>query len=154
MPIDYLALSDAIAGKLSGTGQFLSVTKHDWRAAPSEPGLVAAVIGQSITPMISSGLASVSMRLEVIVRILLPGGLEPQDLIDFALIGAADAVMGAMINDTKLGFTDGSVRCVDIFGADGEPLRATCGWVDIGQTQYRMCDVFIPILLNDVHTEG
>lgn len=153
MAIDYLGISNAIAGKVSATGYFLSVTKHDWRSAPSEPGLVAAVIGQNITPLLSSGLASVSMRLEVIVRILLKPG-EPEDLIDFALLGGADAVMGAMISDSKIGITDGSVRCVDVLGSDGEPLRAECGWVDIGQTQYRMCDVFIPILLNDVWNEG
>ena len=153
MPIDYAALSTAIEGKVNGTGQFFSVSRHDWRAAPSEPGLVAAIIGQSIMPLLTSGLASVSVRLEVIVRILLKPG-EPEDLVDFALLTAADAVMGAMINDTKLGQADGSVRCVDILGIEGEPMRASCGWVDIGQTQYRMCDVFIPILINDVWNEG
>lgn len=154
MPIDYLALSDAVAGKVSGTGRFLSVSKHDWRAAPSEPGLVAAIIGQRLTPLVTSGLASMSVRCEVIVRILLNGQLDPQDLIDFELLGGADAIMGAIVGDSKLGFSDGSVRCVDIFGSDGEPLRAECGWVDIDRTQYRMCDVFLPILLNDVWSEG
>lgn len=154
MAIDYLALGDAVAAKVNGTGRFHSVIKHDWRSAPSEPGLVAAVIGQRITPLVTSGLASMSARLEVIVRILISGRLDPQDLLDFELLGGADAIMGAIAGDTKLGFTDGSVRCVDIFGSDGEPMRAECGWIDIGQTQYRTCDVFVPILLNDVYNLG
>lgn len=151
--VDYLTIRDAIATKIMGTGRFLSLINHEWRSAPSDIGVVGALINNGMVPVTSSGLSSTSMRLELLLRILLNGQADPQDLIDVEQAGAADAVWSALLADTKLGGVAG-VRCIDVYGMDGEPMRTQVGWVDIGQTQYRLYDLYIPILINDSYDLG
>lgn len=44
----------------------------------------------------------------------------------------------------------GTVFAVDLLGAYGEPLRAEAGYLTIGNTMFRVMDVFVPIVLSDV----
>lgn len=147
MATDYLGITQNILTLISGSGYFRAVIDHEPRSAPTEEGLVCALIGISAEPT-TSGMASVSMRVEVVVRVMLNGQAEPQGLIDPEVLGAADQIMGLMIANWRLPLAAG-VRQVDIFGEAGEKLRTVAGWTQIDQTQFRIADVFIPVLTND-----
>lgn len=154
MAVDYLAIRNAVMDKVSGTGRFQTVIDHDPLQAPTDDGLVAALIGIDDAPAPAiSGLASMSMRVELVVRVMLRGMLEPQGFIDPEVFGAADAVMGALAADTRLGGLAG-VYAVDLFGQGGDRMRSVAGWVDIQQTKFRIADVYIPILINDAWDVG
>lgn len=148
MATDYLGIQQQVLTVVSGTGRFLNVIDHEPMSPPNERGLVAAIVGLGLAPIQQSGLSSVSMRMEVVIRVMINALVEPQGLIDSEVLGAADAVMGALAADTKLAGI-GNVRCVDVFGMAGEGLRCIAGYLDIAQTKFRIADVFIPILIND-----
>jgi hypothetical protein len=146
---DFVAIRSAVLDLASGTGRFPGgVIDHEPMSAPDGVGCVAAWISSTIAPILTSGLASVDLRLEAILRVMLPARAEPQGLIDAEVFGAASAVMEALCGHFSLGRVAG-VRQIDIFGSDGEQLRLVSGYVQIDQTKFRVVDVYIPILINE-----
>lgn len=151
--VDFATIRDTIASKISATGGFQHVIPHDLLSAPTTDGLVASFVGSRITPSQLSGLAAVTMRLEIVVRVHLNALLDPPELIDTLVFAGADAIMGAMIANWRL---DGvaNVRNVDVLGEGGDGMRTEPGYLDIGQTKFRCIDVFIPVLVNDAWDYG
>lgn len=92
------------------------------------------------------------MRLEVMLRIYTSMLQEPVDAIDTRVLDACDVLLAALIGDFDLGVT--GVRYIDVHGSDGEELRATLGYLNQDSKLYRVMDIFVPILINDVYTES
>jgi hypothetical protein len=101
--------------------------------------------GGSITT-ISSGLNSVSLRWEIRARIFTNADSEPADDVDPTVITAAMAFMIALCGQFML---TADTRAIDIFGSDGEGLRAEQGYYKYNEDVLRTMDIFIPVLLND-----
>jgi len=156
---DFIAIRAAVLDLASGTGRFPGgVIDHEPMSAPTDAiGCVAAWVSMTMAPIRTSGLSSVDLRLEAIVRIMLNAHSEPYGLIDAEVFGAASALMEALCGHFSLGKVSG-VRQIDIFGSEGGgeggALRMESGYIQIDQTKYRCVDVYIPILINNSYTQS
>lgn len=150
MGIDSRATLNALTTLAAKSGQFDSVLGHEPKAAPTQTGLTCGVWVSDLRTVQSSGLGSVSARLEVQMRVFTSMLQEPQGGIDPAVLDAADALMVAVVGEFQLGLPD--TRYVDILGSDGEPLRALPGYLSQDSRLFRVMDVFVPIIVNDVYT--
>jgi len=147
MSLDTAGLLDKIQSHAMTLGVFEQVNTYEPKSAPGN-GLHAALWCQSIGPVpAGSGLASTTARLEFTIRVFQNMLLEPQEAIDPAVIGAVDALMTAYSGDLDLGAT---VRQVDLLGAYGVPLSARAGYLTVDSKAYRIMDVTLPLIVNDV----
>ncbi len=140
---------DWVMTKAIRSGRFDAHTFHEPKAAPGK-GLTASLWIQDYRAA-SSGLSATSMRLLVQLRLFVPMLKEPQDDIDRELMGGVDAVFNEIIGDFA-GLT--GARYVDVHGADGEALSASLGYLQQDSKVFRIADILIPIVLNDVYTEA
>lgn len=155
MALNSQALIDAVASAVMQTGWFQHVNQHEPKTAPLSE-LNAAVWVARIGPARSSGLASTSSAVTMMVRIYLPlisGQSEQQfDAIDPTLMNATDAVMAVFSADFTLG---GIVRSVDLIGgSDGTGLSADSGYLPTGDTLFRVMSITVPMVVNDVWTQA
>lgn len=142
---------DKVVSHVQTLAYFSDVQMHEPKNAP-QGDLTCAIYVQAITPVaLASGLAATSVRLELTARIFKPFKSMPEDLIDINLGMAAAAIMGALSGDFDLG---GSARNVDLLAQYGAGLGARAGYQTVGGTVFRIMDVTIPIILNDVFDQG
>src|SRR6187402_145900 len=104
---------DYVTSLAASSGLFDSVTGHEPKAAPAPTGVSCSVWVSSMRPVQSSGLASVSIRLELQARIFTSMLQEPQDPIDPRVTDAAGLLMNALIGNFTVA---GQGRAVDVFG--------------------------------------
>ena len=147
--IDVEAVFDKVVSHAAASGYFERVNQHEPKSKnPAGTGMTCAVWMQSIRPSAkSSGLAATSGRLEFTVRIYTSMTAEPQDAIDPAVLRAVNALMTAYSGDFELG---GEVRHVDLLGAEGVPLSAEAGYLEQGGRLYRVMDILLPLIVNDL----
>jgi hypothetical protein len=148
--IDSHGMLNALTTLAAESGMFDQVMGHEPKAAPAQTGLTCGAWVSDLRTVPSSGLASVTMRLEIQLRVFTSMLREPQDSIDPAVLDATDALLFAIVGQFQLGLSD--TRYVDILGSDGEPLRATSGYLSQDSKLYRVMDIFVPIVINDVYT--
>lgn len=147
--MDPKAIFDALTGLGSSTGVFSSVNGVEPTSAPvSGDAVHLALWSGAIRPAQSSGLNSASIRWEIQGRIYTNGFKETAD--DSAIGIAAVAFLAAISNSYTLG---GLVRQVDIFGQEGDGLEATPGYLEQDKKVYRVMDLRIPLIINDVLDE-
>ncbi|MFD5709482.1 hypothetical protein ACFWHW_03655 [Streptomyces pharetrae] len=150
MDLDLLAYRSAVMSHAQGLGLFEQVLGHEPVSAPGS-GLLYAVWVSDVAPVPTlSGLASVSVRLELTGRVLMPADTEPQDDVDVAVTGAVNGLMREYTGDFTLG---GTVADVDLLGAHGTALRASFGFTRIDSTTYRAATLTIPLIINDAWNE-
>jgi hypothetical protein len=142
-------LFDAVVSVFQRTGYFDRTNKHEAKKRPNK-GLHAAVWFQNMRSVGAiSGLASSSALVTFIGRIYSDMLKEPQDEIDPAMMRAASNVMRSFHGNFDFGL--GSfVRNVDVLGETGTQLDATAGYLAIGQTMFRVIDITVPVIVNDV----
>lgn len=146
----FLALADVIAKVDYPWENFL---RHEPLSAPSGTGVTVCVFpGAPMSPITSSSsLTGADVRLEFIVRLLKDAVTEPQDDRETDLIDAYDAVMTSLLGSFTLG---GTVRSVDVLGESGQLATGTWGYVQIDSTIFRMVDITVPVMINEVWTYG
>lgn len=147
MSIDTRQAFATLTGYAARSGYFDSVNGHEPKAAPGS-GVSASFWVNDLRTIQSSGLASVSVRLEFACRIAMNMLTEPQDDIDPSVMDATDSMFLALCGDFDFG---SQVRYIDLLGSDGEPLRAQAGYVDQDSKKFRVMVIFIPILINDAY---
>lgn len=150
MSIDIATIYDLGLSHALELGVFDKVSGHEPKNAPGRGISAALTIGEFAAVGPASGLAAVSLRLELIFRIYMNTATEPQDAIDPAILSAADKVCAAYVGDFDFG---GAVRNLDIFGQSGRPMGGKPGYVSIDGAMYRCLDLVIPVLINDVWNE-
>lgn len=141
---------DVIVSHAQATGHFQTVNEHESKQSQTN-GISAAVWIEKLTPVRSSGLASTTVRLELELRLYSSTYMDPYDDIDSNLVIAADALFSAYIGDFDLGSTS---RQIDIFGAYGQPLEARAGYINVDGKEFRVLQVRLPIILNDVWAQS
>lgn len=146
MSLGVTGILDAVVSHALATGLFDAVNAYEPKAAPGS-GLTAAIWIQSLDPVRGSGLASTTVRIGLTVRLYTNMLSDPQDAIDPYVTGATDVLMAAYSNDFDLG---GTVRNVDLLGQAGEPLHAQAGYLEQDRTMYRVMDITLPLIVNDV----
>lgn len=152
MAIDPDALFNALTSMASESGFFDSVTGHEPKAAPSPTGASCSVWFNDMRTVQSSGLSSASVRVEFTMCVYTSMLQEPQDAIDPRVMKAAGSLFSALVGEFQLSL--GDCRYVDVFGSDGEQLRAPAGYMDQDGKKFRVITVMVPIVLNDAYTES
>lgn len=151
MALDVTSYLSAIESHAQALGLFGQVLGHEPVSAPGS-GLTYAVWVKNIKPISArSGLASVSVRLELTGRVYMPADSEPLDGVDVAVTGAVDGLMNAYSGDFELG---GLVAEVDLLGEYGASLGADFAYTALDSTTYRVATLVIPLVINDVWTEA
>ncbi len=140
-------VTDRLLSPAAASGRFLNLPMaHEPKSAPSD--LTYAVFLTGMAPVARrSGLAATSVRLEMTGRIYKPFREMPEDLIDPAIAGATGALMAAYSGDFELG---GMVSAMDLLGAYGAPLAARAGYQTVDRTTFRIIDITIPMIIDDV----
>jgi hypothetical protein len=147
MTVDYRAIRDALETHALSLGVFGAVNGHEPRSAPAYgDSLVLAFVVGPMQPVRSSGLNVLSYRLEVLGRIYRTDKIGSDD-VDPECVTAAFSLFSSLAAGFTLG---GLIRCVDFLGSDGEGLSAEPGYADQGEDQYRIIDIMIPLIINDV----
>ncbi len=146
MSLNTNAILDLIVSHAASLGFFDTVNTHEPKNPPGR-GITASIWFESQRPVITSGLNSTSVQMEWNIRLQTSSITEPADLIDTNLIDAMDALLDAYNGDFSLG---GLVRQVDVFGSAGHPLQSKSSYLEQGGSQYRLIDITLPIIINDV----
>lgn len=154
MAVDYRAIRDALADAAHATGYFDQVVTHEPKSAPGK-GLFCAIIAGGIAPTLSSGLSSTSAVLRMTAQVRCSMLREPQDDIDLDILEALDTLAAALSGDFDLDVP--GVRGIDLLGSMGSPsagtgagLAAEFGYIDQDNHMYRVGELNIPIIINDV----
>jgi len=149
--MDTAAIIASCASHAASLGIFETpVLQHEPKAALGA-GLHCAIWVQQLTAVRSTGLATVTARLQLTARCYLSMLHEPQDEIDPLVVSAVDAMFSAYCGDFSLG---GRVRAVDIFGSLGPPLDMQAGYAQVDATVYRVATVTLPLIVDDQWPEA
>jgi hypothetical protein len=147
MSLDITTIRGQLTSHAQALGVFGQVLGHEPVSAPGS-GLTYAVWLAEVAPSPqNSGLSSTSARIVFNGRLDLPADTEPMDDVDVQLAGAVDLLIGAYSGDFELG---GSVRNLDLLGADGEALRAVYRYLQLDSVTYRTANLSLPMIVNDV----
>jgi hypothetical protein len=149
--IDFVALFDALISHAASSGYFDRVATHEPKNAPGK-GLTAAIIAGPFGPARgASGLSLTTCLFVTKLRIFIHLNRQPADSIDADLMTAAAGLMAAYSNDFEL---DGLIRDVDLLAAFGTPLSAIPGYLEQDGTKFRIADITIPLVINDVFVQA
>lgn len=148
MALDINGLLDAVVSHAMASGHFERVNQHEPENPPGH-GLTCAVWANRIIALRSSGLNSVSTLVAFDVRIFSPM-FDPPDAIDPTMVAAVDSLCAAYTGDFTLG---GLVRQIDVLGAHGQPLDVRAGYLQQDGTKYRVMDIALPCIVNDLWEE-
>lgn len=148
MALDIVTILNRVQEHALTSGWFTDVNGEEPKSPPDTSGLTAAVWVQDIGPARgASGLISTSVRLALTVRLYAGLYTEPGDAIDPRLIQALDALMASYSGAFTLA---GAVRDVDLLGAYGDPLSARAGYMVQSGTEYRVVDIVLPLIVDDL----
>lgn len=153
MTLNTSSLVNAIASHAAALGVFDNVPQHEPKNAPGGD-LTCAVWAGDIVPVLSSGLASTSVRVTFNVRIYLPAlNISPweADIVDPRIMDACDALMRDYVGAFTLG---GLIREVDVRGGNGNPLSAAAGYLTQDGRVYRVMTIFLPLIISDLWDEA
>ena len=150
MTLNSRAIFTAVQDHAETLAIFDRVGKHEPKNAPGN-GLSCAIwAGPLRAVAAASGLASVSARMELMIRVYNPMLQKPEDDVDPTVLDAVDALFAAYAGDFELG---GLVRDVDLLGQHGTPLSAVPGYLNQDSKLFRVIDVTLPLIINDLWNE-
>lgn len=148
MALDITGILDAVVSHAAASGHYERVNGHEPENAPGH-GLTCAVWPNRITALRSSGLNTISTLVVFNVRTMSPM-FDPPDAIDPTMVAAVDSLCAAYSGDFTLG---GLLRHVDLLGAHGQPLDVRAGYLQQDGTKYRVMDIALPCIVNDLWEE-
>lgn len=141
-----------VLDKVASTGKFETVLGYEPLSAPTESLTAAVFVADAFGPIPeSSGLSSADARLVIMVRIMRKALTEPVSDVDLDAVDAADAVLDSLAGGYTLGST---ARAVDLLGESGQGIEVNPGWATIDKTIFRLMDITVPVMINNVWTYG
>lgn len=149
MALDIDTLMSRVTSHAQTLGVFAKVNGHEPKSAPGR-GVTAAVWVQSVDPIESSGLDSTTVRVELMWRLYTPMIQEVPDAIDPSVLKALDRLCAAYTGAFTLA---GMVRQVDVRGAYGDAMRARAAYLNQDGRLYRVMDLTLPLIVNDLWSE-
>jgi hypothetical protein len=139
------ALYKAVQSAAAGLGLFQKVDTHEPENAPGTRLYCSITQGPFGAEPAASGLAAVSGKVTLIIRVWSHAMQRPLNDIDPEVLAAVAALMNALAGGFSLG---GTVRDVDLLA-----LTATPAWADFQGAQFRVMELPVPIIINDLFTE-
>lgn len=150
MAFDFQALIDAVASDALETGVFDAVNTHEPKTPPGN-GMTCSIWAADIHPVTSSGLGAVSYLVVLTARIQTPTVQQNPDQIDPLIMTATGTLMVQFAGGFTLG---GTVREIDLIGQHSSGLSAKPGYITPNNIVYRVMDVSVPIIVNDLLVEA
>lgn len=139
------ALFTAIQSYAQELGIFEGVNLHEPWNAPGNRLFCTITLG-AVRPVMSSGLAAVSLQVVLVIRVWSSALQKPLDGIDPDVLAAACSLMGALAGGFTLG---GTVREVDLFAMSAQPA-----YVDFEGKPFRVVECTVPVIVNDTFAEA
>lgn len=152
-----MALSvDAIAAALKDhamtLGLFETVSGHEVKNAPGLGMHCEIFFNRFELGANRSGLSVVSTKLIFSARLRTSFLNQPEDAIEASLLKAVDGLMTSYIGGLTLG---GLIVDLDVFGmTGGTPIAGQAGYIDHGGKKFRVIDIDLPLLVDDLWTEA
>ncbi len=145
--MDVQGIYDAVVGHHRATGRYEHVVGHEPKSAPDD-ALTGAIWVRRIRPIaLASGLDASSAILTLMSRTYHNMLVDPMDEIDPAIALTVVDVMTRLHGDLTLG---GLARNIDVLGQFGEAFAAQDGYIGQDGRIYRVMDLTIPVVVNDV----
>ena len=138
-------LFEAIRSYAEQLAIFQATATHDPWNAPGNRLFCSITLGP-VRPVTSSGLASVSGQVTLLVRVWAGAEQKPTDNIDPEVLAATCALMGAFAGGFTLG---GTVRDIDLMAMSAQPA-----YVDFEGKPFRTMEIQLPIVINDMFSES
>lgn len=152
MNINLHAILDPLISYSMTLGRFDAVNAHEPKRKPSTSGITTAFWPQRVGPVPqASGLAATTGFALITQRLYTSMTREPQDDIDPAMLDAIDDLFNAYSGDLDLG---GAVRNIDLLGQTGFSLSGQAGYANFSGTIFRVFDIMIPVIVNDVWAQA
>ena len=154
-PAAITAIYDSLLSHARSLKLFETSADHE-PLNPPGGGLSFALMLGPLEPIREGGLAATSGRLEFQARIYYPAMARGGGDIDRKVMQAAVTLLAAYSGDFNLltgNIAAGLVRMVDLLGAHGQPLRGEPGWLLRDGAPFRVYDVLLPLILNDVFAQ-
>jgi hypothetical protein len=144
-----VAILKAVVTHAKKLGVFDSVSPWELTSGIALGGtLHLGVWGGPIRPVTpSSGLASLSWRVQIDTRIYTDARAKPLERVEPRIYHATSVFLSSLAGDFQVG---GGVRNIDFFGQTGDGMAGTPGYATIDNKQYRIMDIAIPLIINDV----
>lgn len=146
-------LYDAVVSVFQRVGYFDKVNTHEPKRKPGH-GISAAVWFNTMYGVgFVSGLDKSTALVLFTGRIYSNMLREPQDMIDPVMTQAGASVMRQFHDNYDFGLHP-RVRNVDLLGETGQQLTMTGGYLEQAKAMYRVYDLNIPVIVNDVFTQS
>ncbi len=150
----FVRLTQALETHALRLGYFDRVNKSEPKRAP-DYGITAAIWPQNLVPAgVASGLGATTGVATYVIRVYQPMLQDPIDQIEISMMRATAALIAALSADFQLTDAGGTgeplVRNIDLLGAHGGGLSAGAGYLDVDRTKYRVMDIAVPMVINDV----
>lgn len=126
------------------TNLFQAVDTHEPVSPPGNRMYCSIMLGP-FRPVTISGLNSVSGQMTFAMRLWLKARQRPLDKIDMELLAAATTLIGALSSQFTL---KGTVRNINLLA-----MAATPAWVEMEGEQFRVIEVAVPVVINDMFTQ-
>jgi hypothetical protein len=145
------ALFDAVRTHALELGVFSAVATHEAKSKPNY-GVSCEIWVNELSPLPQfSGLAETAALVVFHVRIRSSFMAKPEDDTDKRLMAAVSALIAEYSGHFTL---SGLAVAVDLLGMHGQPLGAQAGYLEQDGTLFRVMTVTLPIVLDNVWTQG
>lgn len=152
MTLSIDSIASALGDKALALGVFDTVTGHEVKSPPGTGITCEIVFGTFELIPTRSGLEDVSFKLVFKVRLRTTWAQQPADAVDPSLLKACDALLASYIGGFTLG---GLTNAIDLLGlAGGTPISAGSGYIDQGGVMYRIVEITLPLIVDDLWTEA
>ena len=146
MPYDITATLRVLESKLKESGYFAHVQIGEPKSPPGQR-FTAALFMSSISPWLT--LATLCAVYIVQLRIFDDMLREPQEDVEIKMAILVDDIMNDIAGEFDLG---ANISYIDFGGVHGTPLTVRWGYLDVGGKMFRIADITIPLVVNDVAT--
>jgi hypothetical protein len=146
------SITSALSSSAQALGVFDTVNSYEVKNPPGTGITCEIVFGSFELVPTRSGLQDVSFKLTYKVRIRTTWAQQPTDGIDPALLKACDVLLASYIGGFTLG---GNTNAIDLLGlTGGTPITAQSGYIDQGGVMYRIVEITLPLIVDDLWTEA
>lgn len=149
MALDIRGINNALLTHAKSTGAISTTVGYEPKSAPGLTGITCGIWFSEMEPYPGgSGLDSTTAVLTMMARLYRGFITKPEGDIDIKLMEAAHVLITRLSSDFTLG---GIVRNIDLLGeATSGGLRPEFGYVDLDNKKFRVVDITIPMIVNDV----
>ena len=148
---DISASMQKVASHLMGSGYLTGGVLIGEPKGPVEDFTAGVMLGSDAIQVVELTLGTTIERHGIQVRLYHPISFSEDDdeQVELRMAQLTSDVMKLIAEDFQLG--DG-IRQVDIGGIYGSPMAAQAGYLQIDQTQHRIVDITVPLIVDDTAT--